>query len=303
MKVSELLLSACLAFFIFISYSSLSESEEQQTNTVENLSLPQVIKSIPFNSSYTFAGERVPIENHDIKERLDRELTVNSYRHSSTILNIKASQRYFPEIERILAEENVPDDFKYLAVAESALQNVTSPAGAKGIWQFMKGTGVEYGLEINSEIDERYHLEKSTRAACKYLKKYKEKLGSWTLAAAAYNMGYSRTKSSLETQKMRNYYELNINQETSRYLFRILAFKEILSNPEKFGFYIDSADRYQPMDQFYVDTVDGNISNWGDYANEKGISYRSLKVYNPWLMKTSLSNSRKKSYLIKIPRI
>lgn len=303
MKVSELLLSACLAFFIFISYSSLSENEEQQTNTIENLSLPQVIKSIPFSSSYTFAGERVPIENHDIKERLDRELTVNSYRHSSTILNIKASQRYFPEIERILAEENVPDDFKYLAVAESALQNVTSPAGAKGIWQFMKGTGIEYGLEINSEIDERYHLEKSTRAACKYLKKYKEKLGSWTLAAAAYNMGYSRTKSSLETQKMRNYYELNINQETSRYLFRILAFKEILSNPEKFGFYIDSADRYQPMDQFYVDTVDGNISNWGDYANEKGISYRTLKVYNPWLMKTSLSNSRKKSYLIKIPRI
>ena len=302
MRVSELLLSACLAFFIFVSYSSLSDEEEKQTTTVENLSLPQVIKSIPFNSNYTFGGERVPIENHDIKERLDRELTVNSYRHSSTVLNIKASQRYFPVIERILAEENVPDDFKYLAVAESALQNATSPAGAKGIWQFMKGTGIEYGLEINSEIDERYHLEKSTRAACKYLRKYKEKLGSWTLAAAAYNMGYSRTKSSLETQRMSNYYELNINQETSRYVFRILAFKEILSNPEKFGFYIDSFDRYQPMDNFYIDTVDGSVSNWGTYANEKGISYRTLKVYNPWLMKTSLTNSRKKSYLIKIPR-
>jgi len=236
------------------------------------------------------------------KERLDRELLRDAYWHSSTVLSIKRARRYFPTIERILAEEGVPDDMKYLAVAESNLSNAVSPSGAKGVWQFMKGTGKEYGMEVNSEIDERYHFEKATYAACTYLKKLKKKFGSWTMAAAAYNVGGNKLNKESTKQRSKSYYDLNLNQETARYVFRILAIKEIMSNPEAFGFYIDEEDKYPPLDSFYEMEVTGPVANWGDYAQQYKTSYRLLKVYNPWLVSSSLTNKAKKKYIVKLPK-
>lgn len=296
-------------FILMGSYSNDSKDKSNKSHATEEKenekpvkgNLPQVITSVDLNKTYTFAGEEIPRSNFDAMERLERELSVNSYWHSSTLLNIKNSRRYFPVMERILAEEGVPDDFKYLSVAESNLRNVTSPSGAKGLWQFMKGTGASYGLEINKEIDERYHVEKATRAACKYLKGYKERFGTWTLSAAAYNMGGTNTSKFLKQQRAKTYYDLNVNQETSRYVFRIVAFKEIIQNPNNFGFYIEPQEYYQPMDNYKIVEVNGAVPSWGDFANENGTSYRMLKLYNPWLVSSSLTNSTKKKYEVKIP--
>ena len=261
-----------------------------------------MIRGISIDKAYSFAGENVPTENFDVRERLDRELLRNAYYHSSTILALKRSARFFPTIEKILAENGLPDDFKYLAVAESDLSNAVSPAGAKGVWQFMKGTGREYGLEINTSVDERYHFEKSTVAACKYLKKLKEKFGSWTLAAAAYNMGGAKLSSEKSLQRGNSYYDLNLNQETSRYIFRILAIKEIMSNPEQFGFQIEEDEKYPPLSDYTAVEVDEAVANWGDFAQKYGTSYRMLKVYNPWLVSASLPNKNRKTYEVRIPK-
>ena len=211
--------------------------------------------------------------------------------------------RYFPIMEPILKEHGIPDDFKYLAVAESNLSNASSPAGAKGFWQFMKGTGKDYGLEINSEVDERYHLEKSTKAACKFLNKLKDRHGTWALAAAAYNSGSSRVSGNLKSQKETSYYDLNMNQETSRYLFRIIALKEILSNPANFGFQLNSEDLYPPLTDYSIVDFNEPVPSWADFAKQYGISYRMLKVYNPWILDSSFRNvSGSKTYGVKIPR-
>jgi hypothetical protein len=240
------------------------------------------------------------MENFDAVERLDRELLVNSYWHSSTVLNIKNASRYFPVIEPILAANGIPDDFKYLAVIESNLRNVTSPAGAKGIWQIMKPTGQHYDLEINGEVDERYHIEKATEAACKLIKDYYSEFGSWTTTAAAYNMGETRMRRDLEEQRAKNYYDLNINAETSRYIFRIMAVKEILNDPESFGFFIEPEEMYQPLD-FKTIAVTESVDDWAQFAEDHGISYRLLKVYNPWLVSGKLTCSGKKIYQVKLP--
>ena len=263
--------------------------------------LPQVIKSVSLDKDYSFAGELLPKSNFDAVERLDRELLVNSYWHSSTVLNIKNSRRYFPIIEPILAEEGVPDDFKYVAVIESNLRNVTSPAGAKGLWQFMKASAGAYGLVMNSEVDERYHVEKSTRAACKLIKRYHQRFGNWTDAAAAYNIGETRFARERERQKMSSYYDMNFGAETGRYVFRILAVKEILTRPQDFGFYLEDADYYAPMTNYQLVEVDKSIPNLGDFAQERGISYRMLKVYNPWLTASSLSVPPGRTYQVKLP--
>ncbi len=293
------------AFFTFALFSSYSGEETKSLNTVENLnkeaSLPQVIQPVNLSKPYRFAGEPLPMDNFDVLERLDRELTVNSYWHSSTVLNIKSAARYFPVIEKILKENGVPDDFKYLAVAESNLRNTTSPTGAKGIWQFLKGAGQDYGLEINNEIDERYHLEKATQAASKYIKFLKERFGSWTIAAAAYNAGATHLKKEIELQKASSYYDLNLNEETSRYVFRIVALKEVLQRPRDFGFYLEKTDLYPALDAYNVVEVDSAIENLGDFAAKYGISYRMLKLYNPWLRSSKLTNPKRKKYQIYIP--
>lgn len=298
-----LLLASFLTIVVFASYGKKKEdkTEASETTTLPLAKIPQVIKPIELDQTFNLAGERVPIENPDVYERMDRELSVNTYWHSTTLLNIKNTYKYFPIIEKILAEEGVPDDFKYLAIAESNLRNATSPAGAKGLWQFMSETGRYYDLEINKEVDERYHLEKSTRAACKYIKDYYKRFGSWTLSAAAYNMGGTRLKREMDVQRGKSYYDLNLNQETDRYVFRIIAIKEVIGNPKKFGFYLDFDDGYEPMTNFELVEVDGPIPNLGDFALKHGISYRTLKVYNPWLRSSQLTNAARKTYEIKIP--
>lgn len=296
-------IASFFTFALFSSYTGQTDDPQAVSKVVDSKDqLPQMIRAISLDQSFSFAGEELPMDNFDVKERLDLELMRNAYYHSSTILNIKRANRYFPMIEQILAEENMPDDLKYLAVAESSLTNATSPAGAKGFWQFMKGTAGDYKLEVNAEVDERYDLEKATKAACKYLRKYKEKFGSWTLAAAAYNMGGGRLNSEMNQQKEDSYYDLNLNSETSKYVFRIVALKTIMNDPARFGFQIDQADRYPPLDNFAVVKIDSPIPNLGDFAKKYGTTYRMLKVYNPWLRSSSLRNRAGKTYIIKIPK-
>jgi len=294
-----LALASFLTITFFASYYSGTTKEPDQP--VED-KLPQVIQPVSLDQSFDFAGEALPMDNFDVRERLDRELLTNTYWHSTTLQHIKSTYKYFPVIEKILAENDMPEDFKYLAVAESSLRNATSPAGARGIWQFMKNTGAFYGLEINSEVDERYHLEKATEAACKYLTDYYQQFGSWTLSAAAYNMGGPRLKKEMEVQRADNFYDLNLNQETNRYIFRLVAIKEILKTPEKFGFYLEDGDGYKPLTDYKVVEVSSSIANLGDFAKEHGITYRMLKVYNPWLRTSKLTNRSGKTYEIKIPK-
>ena len=272
-----------------------SVSEQQQTPQilrVEALDIPRVM---------TFAGESVPLQDTDVRERLDREIHVNTYWHSNMLLMIKKANRFFAEIEPLLKKYNLPDDFKYLAVAESGLDNVTSSAGASGFWQFMKATGKQYGLEINSYVDERYNLELATKVASEYLRNSKELFGSWTNAAAAYNAGNAGISKQMKRQDATDYYNLLLNPETGRYVFRILAFKEILSNPEKYGFFVDQDDLYQaiPTNTIVVDTP---IEDFAKFAKQQGINYKILKIHNPWLRDTFLKNASGKKYHIKIPK-
>ena len=248
----------------------------------------------------SFAGEEVPLNLIDVREKLDRELHVNTYWQSNTLFFIKRTHRWFPVIESILKNEGVPNDFKYLALIESGLTQIVSPTGATGFWQIMKKTAPEYGLEVNSEVDERYHVEKSTKAACQYLKEAKEKFGSWTLAAASYNMGQAGLAKQLNRQKVNNYYDLLLNTETSRYLFRILAAKHILSNPKQFGFNYRDKDLYPTISHKTV-TLDSSVTNFVNYAAQLGINYKVLKYLNPWLRDKKLYNSKGKTYQIQIP--
>ena len=265
------------------------------------LSDPSKVFALDIAENYSFAGETVTLDEHDLRERMDKELLVNTYWQSNTMLMIKRSNKYFPTIERILKEEGVPDDFKYLAVIESGLENVNSPAGAKGFWQIMKTTGREMGLEVNSNVDERYHIENATRVACTYLKKAKKKLGSWTLAAASYNRGITGINRLLEKQQAETYYDLLLNSETRRYVFRILAMKEILSNPARYGFVFEVQDLYTEIPVYTVE-VDTAISNIARFAKTMGINYKQMKIHNPWLLQNHLNNKSRKLYHIKLPK-
>ena len=265
------------------------------------LSDPSKVFALDIAEAYSFAGETVTLDEHDLRERMDKELLVNTYWQSNMMLMIKRSNKYFPTIERILKEEGVPDDFKYLAVIESGLENVNSPVGAKGFWQIMKTTGREMGLEVNSNVDERYHIENATRVACTYLKKAKKKLGSWTLAAASYNRGISGINRLLEKQQAETYYDLLLNSETRRYVFRILAMKEILSNPTRYGFVFEVQDLYTEIPVYTVE-VDTAISNIARFAKTMGVNYKQMKIHNPWLLQNHLNNKSRKLYHIKLPK-
>ncbi|MGB1248262.1 MAG: lytic transglycosylase domain-containing protein [Chitinophagales bacterium] len=260
---------------------------------------PQRIHPVRITGDMFFAGEEVPIYDYEVRERLDKELLKNTFWHSSTILNYKLSNKYFEEIKAILDKNGVPQDFVYLCVAESNLQNLVSPAGAAGFWQIMKQTGKGYGLEINDEVDERYHLLKSTEVACQYLKEAKAKFGTWTLAAASYNMGMGGLQNRLNDQMVDNYYDLYLNTETSRYVFRILAFKSIFENPEEFGFNFTDDDLYSsyPYEEVIQET---SIPDLAQYAIDNGTTYKMIKLLNPWLRDNSLTISTGNSYRIKI---
>lgn len=253
-----------------------------------------------FPAAVDFAGEATPLNLYDVNERFDRELLVNANLDASTLLIIKRANRAFPIIEPILAKYGVPDDFKYLAVIESGLVNAVSPAGARGVWQFMPATAGEFNLEVSSTVDERYHLEKSTEAACKYLLGAKNKFGSWTLAAASYNGGITGVNRQIEFQKVSNYYDLLLTDETARYVFRILALKEIMKNPMLYGFTITPEELYNnlPMKKIVVNST---IPDLAVFAQEQGINYKILKTHNPWLRDRMLTNTAGKSYEIEIP--
>jgi membrane-bound lytic murein transglycosylase D len=266
----------------------------------KNVAPAYQISAIAIPEDLNFAGENVPQEDPEILERIDREFLVNTYWQSNALLLMKRAHKYFPIIEPILAKNGVPEDFKYLAVAESGLQNVVSPAGARGFWQIMKATGKEYGLEINSNVDERYHLEKATQVACDYLNKYREKYGSWTLAAAAYNAGTGAIDRYMGIQKAEEYYDLLLGDETGRYVFRILAIKEILSDPQEYGFRIQEEDLYTNVPTFQVE-VDTPVTNFADFASQYEINYKILKRHNPWLREPHLNNASGKKYQISIP--
>ena len=253
-----------------------------------------------FPTAVDFAGEPTPLNIADVNERFDRELLVNANLHASTILILKRANRSFPIIEPILKKNGVPDDFKYLAVIESGLINAVSSAGARGVWQFMPKTAKEKGMEVNEFVDERYHLEKATEAACKYLLTAKLKFGSWTLAAASYNGGMTGVNKQIDIQKVNNYYDLLLNDETSRYVFRILALKEIMKNPEKFGFEVPKQELYAIFQTRTIE-VDSTITNLADFAISQGINYKILKIYNPWLRDSKLENKTGKKYSIQIP--
>ncbi len=247
-----------------------------------------------------FAGEYAPLNIADVSERLDRELIINTNLHSSTILAIKRANRAFPIIEPILKKNGIPDDFKYVAVIESGLVNAVSSAGARGVWQFMPETAKERGMEVNDIVDERYHLEKSTQAACSYFLIAKAKFGTWTLAAASYNGGMGGVNKQIDIQKETNYYDLLLTEETYRYVFRILALKEIMKNPDKYGFALDSKELYQNLPTKKIE-VDGSIADLADFAKAQGINYKILKIHNPWLRDKKLDNPSGKKYTIEIP--
>lgn len=266
----------------------------------EVINNPITIQSYPLPENLNFAGESVPIHIPDVYERMDRELMVNAYWHSNSLLMIKRVNKYFPIIEPILKKHNVPADFKYIAVIESGLINATSPAGAKGIWQIMKSTAKDFKLEVNNNVDERYHLEKTTELACKYFLEAKEKFGSWTLAAASYNSGRARIARYLSTQQVDNYYDLLLGEETGRYVFRILAMKELLNNPERYGFEVPETHMYKRVVTRKL-PVDTAISNLASFAKMHQVNYKELKIFNPWLLENHLNNKSRKQYYIEVP--
>ena len=302
---------------IFILLFSCAEKQEQVDATVERMNKGLMEDSIaeyqdyinqhyqvfamPLPKNLTFAGENVPLDDLFVREKLDREILVNTYWHSNSFLFQKRANRWFPIIEKILAKNNMPDDFKYLALIESGLDNVRSPAGAAGFWQFMKATGSGYDLEINDYVDERYNLEKSTKAACKYLKIAYKQFGSWSLAAASYNMGKGGLNNQLTKQEVDTYYDLYLNKETSRYVYRILAAKLILSNSENFGFNIRQSELYHPYRTYDI-TVDSSISSLPQFAKSKGTNYATLRALNPWIRSFELPNYNNKTYTFKFPR-
>ena len=271
--------------------------------TNQNRSDPPDIKKVvlpEIPDSLNFAGEPVPMYNFEVKERVEREFFVNTYWYASTILALKRTNRWFPVIEPILKKYNIPDDFKYVPVVESNLTNAVSPAGATGYWQFTKGVAKKFGLEVNNQVDERYNVKKSTEAACKYFLAAYNQFNNWTLAAAAFNMGSNGLEDQLEKQKAKNYYNLVLSDETSRYIPRIIALKQILTHPAKYGFYLKHDELYKPLKTFDLE-INSSVKDWADFAISKGINYKILKYYNPWLRDTSLKNRKNKTYTIEMP--
>ncbi len=297
--VEKFLMMVGLIFISGMLIFSVNDAPTDE-NVISKIVNDYNVFAIPMPDDLNFAGEAVPVDDPDIRERMDRELLVNTYWQSNGFLLFKRANKYFPIIEPILKEHGIPEDFKYLAVIESGLTQAISPARASGFWQILKTTGREYGLEVNENVDERFHIEKSTAVACRYLKRAKENLGSWTLAAAAYNAGNYGVTKRLTAQKVKTYYDMFLGQETGRYVFRILALKEIMNNPRKYGFNFRDKDLYSPIKTYNVE-VNTPIKNLAEFSKKHGISYKILKLHNPWLRGRYLNNKSGRKYLIQIP--
>jgi hypothetical protein len=260
----------------------------------------QYFSSPALPDAISFAGEPVPLHVPDVAERLDRELLANTYLHTSTLLGLKRMQRYLPEIRQLLQENDIPEDFVYLALAESLFSHVTSHAGASGFWQLMPDTARGYGMIVNGEVDERFHVQKSTLAACRYLKSAKNRFGTWTDAAASYNRGMAGLSSAMKRQGVSSYYDLYLNDETSRYMFRILALKEVLGNPQKYGFDLSAEQGYNPLPYREL-TVTATIPDLPAFALEQGINYKTLRLFNPWIRDYKLTVPQGKTFVLKMP--
>jgi membrane-bound lytic murein transglycosylase D len=298
-----ILLSLVLVFNVGIIFLLITGSTANEEPEIAGVKITAEFSAVEIPDSVTFAGEHVPLWRFDIREALDRELLVNSYFHSQTIRYIKMAPRYFSIIEPILKEKGIPEDFKFLAVAESGFNpRAVSPARAVGMWQFLQGTGRDYGLEINNEVDERYHIEKSTYAACDYLLDSYEKYGSWAIVAAAFNAGNNGVQRQILRQKNASYYDLLFGEETSRYVFRIIALKLIMENPEKYNLFVAEEEKY-PIVQIREVDITEKVADFADFAMEQGINYKLLKDFNPWLRENFLTNSGGKKYTVKIPVI
>jgi hypothetical protein len=288
------------------TYYQLEEIKLKEQEFVEYTELPQgnTVNAVAIDlpDTLSFAGEPVPMNIADVRERLDREMHINAYWHTNTIFLLKRAHRWLPQIARVLEEEGIPDDFKYVPAIEGAFKNDISPKSAIGFWQFRRDAAREFGLEVSRQVDERYDPIKSTKAACKYLRKAYERFGSWTLVAASFNRGRSGIIRAMDNQKVDNYYDLMLNEETSRYVFRILAAKEILGHPHRYGFEVSDELLYEIEPIKYI-TVSENIDNWVDWSQEQGINYKLLKRHNPWIQSSSLKVSSGKEYLVAIPLI
>lgn len=292
-----------------ISFSIAQNTEEQDSSYFETLNpdvlhfeqMSQYIHDVELPKTMDFCGEPVPLDRFYVRESLERELLVNTYRHASTLLLMKRTSRWLPVIEPIMKKNNLPSDFKYLAMIESDLTNAVSPSKAVGFWQFLEGTGKQYNLEIYKEVDMRYNQEKETQAACDFLKDLYRRFKSWTLAAAAYNCGGGRISKTIEEQQVTSYYDMLLPNETERYIYRILAFKLIMENPEKYGFHISDEGWYQPL-EYKTITVTESIENLAQFAIDQGTNLKMLKYYNPWLRSDKLTISEGNSYVIKLPK-
>ena len=297
-KIWKYLLPLIIAVKITVVVLILSAAKKEETIVIEGKTK---FAAVEIPDTVYFAGEQMPLERFDVREAFDRELLSNAYFHSQTLRFIKMAPRFFAVIEPILKEKGIPEDFKFLAVAESNLDpRAVSSASAVGIWQFLSGTAREFGLEVNNEIDERYHVVKSTYAACDYLLKSYEKYGNWTLVAASYNRGISGIDSQLERQKCDNYYDLLLNTETQRYVYRIVALKLILSNPAKYNFVVSEEEKY-PVIKTRKLEISGKVENFADFALKHRITYKLLKDFNPWLRQNYLTNAAGKTYIVEIP--
>ena len=303
-----LIVIGILVSVVFYSFGQRGKTQEnvveETTNIIrENVCCaePQQVNSVRIAENYTFAGQTVPFTRFDVRQNLDRELLAFTYMHSTTLLLIKRANLYFPVIEPILKEHGIPDDFKYLALIESHFNpRAVSPVKAVGIWQFMEETGKEYGLEISNDVDERLDLHKSTVAACRYLRRAYDMYGCWIIAAASYNGGKGRMTRELERQKVSSFFDLFLNEETTRYIYRLFASKEVISNPAKYGFCLQKEDFYHTVGtKTYV--VNTPVENWADWAKERGTTYGQLRNFNPWIRGMELHNRNRKAYNVQVP--
>lgn len=288
------------AVIIYSALAPVEEVPEPAKVEVKAQSNNQKITGYALPGKVDFAGEQIPMDRADVREKLDREIQVNAFWHSSTILMIKRANKWLPAIDSILKKNNVPTDFKYLAVIESGLQNVTSPKKAVGFWQFLNGTARDFGLEVNKEVDERYHQLKATEAACLYLKEAHAKFGNWTNVAASYNMGMNGLNKSLKSQGAASYFDISISEEPARYIFRILALKEIMENPKDFGFYIPEKELYQ-QESTRTLIVDKSVTDWVEFSVQNGVSYQAIKRLNPWVRSKKLTVSKGNQYNLLLP--
>ena len=297
----RIILSAIIAVQSLVIILILSSAKNAGYGSIDNVETKTVYGTVTIPENVEFAGEQLPLDKFYVRESLDRELLSNAYFHSQTIRLLKLAPRYFSVIEPILKEKGVPDDFKYLAVAESGFNpRAVSPANAVGLWQFLRTTAQQYGLTVNSEVDERYHVKKSTYAACDYLLSSYKRFGSWSMVAASYNAGVTGINRQVERQKIDSYYDLLFGEETSRYVYRIIALKLIMENPAAYNFNVPDEEKYPIINTREIE-ITSSVANLAVFAANQGINYKLLKDFNPWLRENSLSVAAGRKYVVEIP--